>query len=79
MDQHTLLAHTIVRRSMIYSPTTAGRREELFWLEAEAREARRRRGRALIRGAWNALNAFRRSVTGDQVRIEAPDAGRGLS
>jgi hypothetical protein len=77
MDQHTLIAHTLMRQSAIYSPGNARRRDEPFWLEAETR---RRRVRRLVRGTRSALNAFQRNCTGDSVsRIGTPDVRRALS
>jgi hypothetical protein len=70
MDPNALILHTLVRRPEALSPQAARRRAELFWLETDVREARRRRRRELLLGAWNTATASR--------RLAAPEARQAL-
>jgi hypothetical protein len=79
MNQHTVLTHTLIRHAHVDSPESARRREQLLWLEREARAARRRRRRERIRRAGNAVIAFHGKATDDRTRrIEAPDLRQAL-
>jgi hypothetical protein len=61
MDQFALL-HTVMRNQFLDSPESARRRENRATFEHEARQARRRRTRALVRRNLNGFGVFRREA-----------------
>jgi hypothetical protein len=78
MNQH-LVMHTVTRYQNPDSPELARRRENLTLFEREAREARRRRRSEFTNRLLNALSAFRRADTDEQMRrCERPEAGEAL-
>lgn len=74
-----LLMHTVMRYENRDSPELARRRENSTLFEREEREARLRRTSELTNRLLNALSAFRRADTDEQMRrCERPAAGDAL-
>jgi hypothetical protein len=78
MDQHALLMHTVMRHQNLDSPELPRRRENLANFEREARQARRRRRRALVRRTLNGFSVFHRDGNTRMQPTEGPAVGEAL-
>jgi hypothetical protein len=79
MDQHALLMYTLMRHQRLDLSEPALRRETLARFELEAREARRRRRRALVRRTLSGFSVVHRDAKTRLQPGDSPAVGEASS